>query len=135
MHKALTKYAQVALNASQQAALGVHPAAAWEAEAAKAFAGKPSAETKNCPKSAFLALAEIGFLTNVKQGKYTKSVDNKRYAQAALTLLQADSSWAAKPKELWSKVAEGSGTKRHNGQMDVVIALWATKGMNLEAPG
>jgi hypothetical protein len=122
--ESITSYARVALEASQLAGTGIHPARAWEARAAEVFKGKPSAEQKNCPKSAFLGLAEAGLIKNVASGPYTRSVDNKRYAEAAVRLLQRDSSWSEKPGQLWSEVAEATGKKQHNGQMDVVISLW-----------
>jgi hypothetical protein len=121
-----SKYAKVAIEAACAASDGVHPIAAWKASAAKEFLGSPSSEHKSCPKSAFLGLAESGEIIGIKQGKYTKSTDNKRYAEAALKLLRANESWAKSPLELWLRVMEDSN-KKHNNQMDVVIALWRAK--------
>lgn len=39
-------------------------------------------------------------------------------------LLFEDASRATRPTTLWSTVAEQADSKRHNGQMDVVLALW-----------
>ena len=121
-----SKYAIVAVEAACAASEGAHPIAAWKASAAKIFVDSPSGERKSCPKSAFLGLAESGQIAGVKQGKYTKSTDNKRYAETALTLLRANESWGKSPLELWLRVMDGSN-KKHNSQMDVVIALWRAK--------
>ncbi len=121
-----SKYAKVAIEAARAASDGVHPITAWKASAAKVFLSSPSGEHKSCPKSVFLGLAESGEITGIKQGKYTKSTANKKYAETALKLLRADESLAKSPRELWLRVMENSN-KKHNNQMDVVIALWHAK--------
>lgn len=120
----LTKYARVALEASRLAATGKHPVKAWSDMAAEVFVGRPAAEGKACPKSTFLGLAEAGLIKGVPPGAYTRSVDNRRYAEAAVRRLFDNAAWATDPQRLWSAVAEQGGKKRHNGQMHVVIALW-----------
>jgi hypothetical protein len=122
--RSLTGYARVAVEAAQLAAEGTHPTKAWATRAAEVFKGKPAAEVKGCPKSAFLGLAEAGLIRGVAPGDYSKSVDNRRYAEDAVKHLIGDGSWASRPRELWSAVAEQAGSKRHNSQMDVVLALW-----------
>lgn len=120
----LTSYPRVAIEASRLAATGVDPVKAWSNRAAEVFVDKPAAEVKNCPKSAFLGLAEAGLIKGVPPGQYTRSVDNRRYAEAAVQLLFDNPAWSVDPQGLWSAVAEQDGKKRHNGQMHVVIALW-----------
>ncbi|MGF6179305.1 hypothetical protein ABIB42_000303 [Massilia sp. UYP32] len=120
----LTGYARVALEASRLAATGTHPVKAWSDRAADVFVGRPEARVKSCPKSAFLGLAAAGLINGVPPGAYTRSLDNRRYAEAAVQRLREDATWAADPQRLWSAVAEQAGKKRHNGQMNVVIALW-----------
>ena len=71
----------------------------------------------------FLGLAELGEIADVKPGKYTKSIDNKRYAKEALVLLREDDSLSKDPIALWKRVM-GGVDKSHNSQMDVVIPLW-----------
>lgn len=122
-----TKYAQVALKAALMAAEGTHPLKAWQVAAADVFSGCPAAEKKSCPKSAFLGLAEAGLIKGVVSGQYTKSIENKRYAESAVLLLQEKETWSEKPEDLWSHVAETAGKKKHNGQMHVVLALWNAK--------
>ncbi|MCK9634944.1 MAG: hypothetical protein M0R41_01520 [Methylobacter tundripaludum] len=128
-----SKYGVVAVEAACFASEGVDPIAAWKASAARMFPDSPSCEHKGCPKSTFLGLAESGEIAGVKSGKYTKSMDNRTYAETALKLLRENESWAQSPRELWLRVIEGSN-KKHNSQMDVVIALWRAKkfvGQNL----
>jgi hypothetical protein len=122
--KNLTGYALVAVEASKLAAAGVQPTAAWADRAAKVFAGKPASEVKGCPRSTFLGLAGAGLIVNVPPGAYTKSVENRRYGIAAMQRLVDDASWANRPMALWEAVASYPTPKRHNGQMQVVLALW-----------
>jgi hypothetical protein len=121
-----SKYGQIAVDAALAASVGVSPVAAWDAVAARLFSGSPSAMRKNCPKSAFLGLAEAGQIVGISPGCYTRSKDNKRYAEAALQLLRADPTWAANAGALWIRIMAGT-VKQHNSQMDVVIALWRAK--------
>lgn len=121
-----SKYGAIAVEAACAASEGVDPIAAWKASAAKIFLDSPSGELKVCPKSAFLGLAESGEIAGVEPGKYTKSIDNRKYAETALTLLRENESWAKSPLKLWLRVMDGSN-KKHNCQMDVVIALWSAK--------
>lgn len=118
-----SKYAKVAVEAADVASKGINPVTAWVSVAAKVFLGSPSGERKNCPKSAFLGLAESGEIVGIGPGKYTKSTDNKRYAEMALQLLRANESWSKCPSALWLRVMKRSN-KKHNSQMEVVIALW-----------
>jgi len=62
----------------------------------------------------------------IKPGKYTKSIDNKRYAKDALALLRENDSCSKGPFILWTRVM-GGVDKSHNSQMDVVIALWEAR--------
>ena len=47
---------------------------------------------------------------------------NKEYALKAVAILKQNNHTTFSPKELWEKLELGD--KRHNSQMDVVIALW-----------
>jgi hypothetical protein len=127
--ESLTDYTRVALEALQLAAAGTHPIKAWLDRAAEVFVDRPAAEVKSCPKSAFLGLAQAGLINGVSPGPYTRSVDNRRYAEAAVQLLFDNAAWAVDPQKLWNAVAEQDGKKRHNGQMHVVIALWRARAL------
>lgn len=126
MNKIQSKYAIIAVEAASASSQGLNPLDAWKVEAAKIFVNSPSSEHKSCPKSVFLGLAELGEIVGVKPGKYTRSIDNKRYAKTALTLLRENESWSKNPLQLWIRVIDGSD-KKYNYQMDVVIALWNAK--------
>jgi hypothetical protein len=121
-----TKYAQTALKAASFAAQGLNPECAWQKAAEEVFPDSLSLQIKGCPKSAFLGLAEAGHIYGIAPGRYTKSVDNRRYAEAALSILQKDETMAANSTQLWRVVMAGQ-EKKHNSQMDVVIALWHAK--------
>ncbi|WP_136418594.1 hypothetical protein [Herbaspirillum sp. ST 5-3] len=121
-----TKFGITALRAADLASRGVAPADAWRSAALSIFPDSLANQVKGCPKSAFLGLAEAGHIDGILPGKYTTSVDNKRYAVDALRLLQANPALADKPDELWQRVLKGDH-KRHNNQMNVVIALWKAR--------
>jgi len=72
-------------------------------------------------------LCEAGYIQGVSIGNYTKSVDNKKYAIIAVDILgreQPNNHYTN--TTLWNQVLEELGLrqKKHNGQMDVVLALW-----------
>jgi len=121
-----TKFDITALKAANLAARGIHPPQAWQTAAMEVFPDNPASQAKGCPKSAFLGLAEEGHIKDIRPGRYTTSLDNKRYALTALELLRLDESLALEPKELWCRVINGVA-KQHNNQMNVVIALWNAK--------
>jgi hypothetical protein len=56
-------------------------------------------------------------------GAYTRSKDNRRYAELAVQKLRADASYAERPKDLWAEIMQGD-EKAENSQMDVVLSLW-----------
>ena len=118
------KYALVALNAAKRAVDGEDPVVAWKDVAHDVFAGLPSSQRKGCPKSTFLGLAEAGRIKRVGAGKFTRSKENRRYGEAAVDLLLMDKTWSSQPRALWAAVAEVERPKKHNSQIDVVLALW-----------
>lgn len=124
INNGLNKYGVTAVTAAALAvSKGLHPLDAWKAAAVSVFPDSIDSRVKGCPKSAFLGLAEAGLLTDIPPGKYTSSTDNKRYALDALGLLILDARLADQPMELWRRVLKGQA-KKHNSQMNVVIALW-----------
>ena len=122
----ISKYGIVALEATSAASKGLHPLDAWNASAVRVFKNNPSCIIKSCPKSTFLGLAQLGVISGIKPGEYTKSIENKKYAESALKLLRENSSWSNNPLKLWERIMNGV-EKKHNSQMDVVIALWQAK--------
>jgi hypothetical protein len=71
----------------------------------------------------------------VPKGHYTNSVKNKRYGIAAVKMLAKDPLLANDPRSLWEAIREivPDRCKTHNGQMDVVIALWGNNMINQDA--
>lgn len=127
----MNKYGQTALRAVELMRSGLRsPQTAWEQAAAQIFPDSASSRIKSCPKAAFLGLCNAGlvdFLPWPTQISGTDSV-NARYACDAVELLRAEPNWAAATSSaIWKEVMRRLGadqTKRANGQMDVVLALW-----------
>lgn len=93
----------------------------WEDFALKNGFSQSSAK-KGCPKSAFLALCQKGFISGIPAGYYTPSKKNGKYAVEAVRILQNNPALRNNPGELWYSIPDHPGT--HNQQMDVVCALW-----------
>ena len=98
---------------------------AWT-EAVQKFTNSHSARVKGCPKNTFFGLCYAGQIKGISiqppQGKKSK---NAEYAILAIHLLKKDMSWANKKAELWAEIQKIIGKeKKHNSQLDVVIALW-----------
>lgn len=119
----MSKYGEVACLAAKQARAGIAPAQAWRLAAEKVFPDSKSSRDKNCPRCAFLGLAEEGMVVGVSRGEYTSSQDNKRYAIDGVRLLVAKPQLSDDPNEMWRRVMAGR-KKQHNEQMVVVAALW-----------
>ena len=119
------KYGDVALKAVQrlQRARDMHPKDAWNEAALDVLPDSKSSRMKGCPKDAFLGLCAEGAINNIPAGNYSNSIKNRNYALAALSLVGNDTTLAKDKKLLWLKVQNGT-KKQHNGQLDVVIALW-----------
>ncbi len=119
----MNKYGQAAIKAAELIKLGNSPIEAWEKATIEIF-GVSTSQKKGCPKSTFLALAEVGLVKNISPGSYTKAKENKEYALKAIEILKQ---YKIQPstlstKELWNKVQNID--KKYNSQMDVVLALW-----------
>ena len=97
------------------------PIQAWGLATIQVFPSSKSSQNKSCPKSAFLGLCEDGYISNVEQGKYTRSKKNKEYAIKGLSLLSSNSNMTE--IELW-KIIIDEPDKTYNHQMDVVKTLW-----------
>lgn len=123
----MTSYAKAALKAVElyQRKLAASPMEAWKM-AVEIYLPTLEGRRKACPKGAFLGLCEEGRVQNVPFGNYTKSQLNKAYAVRAVGLLCSKPHFATDVTKLWGELMRGGDdeNKRHNGQMDVVIALW-----------
>lgn len=86
---------------------------------------------KDCAKSTFLGLCEEGLIKDVKEGNYSRSVRNKKYALEAVGILKSKQITKSEltADYLWKKLISNKNinnqTKSYNQQMDVVLALWA----------
>jgi hypothetical protein len=117
----MNKYALTALKAVQNFN-NSNSIIEFYVRAAKDIFETKSAREKSCPKNTFLSLCEEGLVKGIPKGNYIKSVKNKEYALKAVTILKQNTQTTFTPKELWDKLELGD--KRHNSQMDVVLALW-----------
>lgn len=117
------RYGEAALLATQQGQSGeINPKARWEIAVAKLYPTSPTSQKKGCPRGAFLGLCEEGLVKGIPAGRYTASRDNKAYAVRAVELLsEGTQHWST--SALWRAVTDGA-EKRHNSQMDIVLALW-----------
>ena len=121
----MTKYGKAAVSAVRLFTTGLSesPRKAWSRAARGVFGPGKSGAEKGCPRDAFLGLCEEGLVEGVPTGRYTRSKRNKRYALHALAVLGRRPELANHSRALWDAVMGGE-SKVHNGQMDVVIALW-----------
>ena len=121
-------YAISSINAAKLAVeMNINPIEAWEKSVKKEFPHSRNSQIKCCPKNAFLGLCEAGYIEGINNGKYTRSDLNKRYGIAAIKILAASNNKKFKIIELWKEVLKKEGAdlqKQHNGQMNVVLALW-----------
>jgi hypothetical protein len=122
----MKKYNNYGLCAKEAVLNGNDPINSWKIAIENNLTSK-SSKIKACPKNAFLGLCEEGLVKGIKSGSFFKSKKpnlNKKYAITAVDILKENSNLSK--KELWGKVSErlNLGNKRHNSQMDVVLALW-----------
>jgi len=123
----MSLYGSVAVRATQ---LFLHEsfdgslAEAWAGAVREFYPTSEDSQEKGCPRGAYLGICEAGIVVDVPAGDYTQSRKNKAYAIAAVQLLVKNEALAdAGPVALWHRVM-GNSDKRHNSQMDVVLALW-----------
>lgn len=127
----MNKYGIVAINAIQ--ALQKHheaqPLMAWNSAATLMFGEGTESQRKGCPRNAFIGLCEVGLVKGISKGTYVKKSGlekNKEYAVKAVEMLSNTPELAKDKRKLWNEVVEGV-EKKHNSQMDVVLALWNTE--------
>jgi len=123
----MNKYGQAAITAVTLYTSGSvsSPVAAWEIASSELFGVGTPAQKKACPRNAFLGLCESGLVRGVPKGQYTSSQDNKRYVLEAVRMLRSAPADTTDGTRLWELVMRGE-RKRHNSQMNVVIALWTS---------
>ena len=114
------RYGEAALKAVRQGR--GDPALRWENAMNELYPTSPMARERPAPRAAFLGLCEAGLVKGISPGTYTAAKDNKTYAVQAAGLL-ADKSKTWSVTTLWQTVT-GDPDKKHNSQMDVVLALW-----------
>lgn len=105
----------------------LNPCDAWVLAAREHFPASLSAQKKGCPKGAFLGLCSEGWIPHVPKKCYSRAVQNWGYAVKAVRILQVHPhAELPNPTQLWSAVMAKVGKEIvPNGQMDVVLGLWA----------
>jgi hypothetical protein len=129
----MSDFGQVALVAadlSQPGRCGT-PRAAWDQAAGEILATK-SLKEKNCPRATYLSLCQMGWIRGVPEGRYTRARENLAHVVAAVRLLVLNPDLAAlEPRQLWKNVVSDHETA-YNDQMDVVLALWRQKRIDVD---
>ena len=117
------RYGEAALMAARQrSSNGASPLDRWESAMGTLYPTSPAARKKGSPRGAFLGLCEEGLVKGIPAGHYAASADNKSYAVRAVALLtEGKQNWST--STLWRAV-EDDPERTHNGQMDIVLALW-----------
>jgi len=117
------RYGEAALLAAHKVSSSdINPVRGWEGAIATVYPTSPAARKKGSPRGAFLGLCEAGLVKGIPAGNYTATADNKAYAvRAAELLIEGKQKWST--SALWRAVTNDAA-KTHNGQMDVVLALW-----------
>lgn len=117
------RYGEAALMAAREAGSGdARPIAKWEYAMNELYRTSPTSRKKSRPRGAFLGLCEEGLVKGIPAGNYGASKDDKTYAVGAVALLaEGTRSWST--NALWEAVTSDP-EKKHNSQMDVVMALW-----------
>lgn len=118
----MSKYAQAALDTvtENQGKKSPDMRQAWDKTMAEYFPTQEASRKKGCPKNAFLGLCEEGLIVDIPPGNYGLKSENlnKIYAVKAVGWVFEG---VTDKKELW-QLSGGAG-KRHNSQMDIVLAL------------
>jgi hypothetical protein len=132
------KYGTAAVRATQlyeEGAPSMH--AAWRRAANEVFPDSLESRKKSCPWGALDGVCRAGLVRGVAPAAPDDVAEgaNATYAVTAAHLLAADPALAAGgPLKLWRRVMEELGldpSKRHNGQMDVVLALWTSGALSV----
>lgn len=117
------RYGEAALMAARDTvSVDRRPNARWEYAMNELYRTSPTSRKKSRPRGAFLGLCEEGLVKGIPAGSYGASKDDKAYAVHAVTLLsEGTKTWST--TALWQAVTS-EPEKKHNSQMDVVMALW-----------
>lgn len=119
----MTKYAETA-QAAARIVTGrkTSPESAWDEAAERMFPTQLAARAKSCPRQAFITLANTYFAAEAPAPKGASKSKNGIYALEAVQALRKDPRLVNSKADLWARTS--GGAKKHNSQMDVVIALW-----------
>ncbi|WP_019584713.1 DUF6979 family protein [Deinococcus apachensis] len=115
---------------------GVNAAEAWE-QACQALPGAPSTRRKGCPRSAFVSLAEHGYIRGHTPGPVRRPLtENASYCLVGAALLAEQPELARSKARLWEAIQKRGGITRHNhnGVLDVLLALHQQGALVIQSP-
>lgn len=100
---------------------------AWEAakqRAALSQLGTPITREKGCPKSAFISLAQHGYISGFELESHKPLSKNAEYILVAARVRSSNADLTNKKALWWQETARQSGTTRQgqNGVLDVLQA-------------
>ncbi|MBL0669795.1 hypothetical protein JD504_03350 [Aeromonas hydrophila] len=105
-----------------------NPCDAWVFAAQEHYPSSQSAQSKGGPKGAFLGLCSEGLVRHISKQRYARAIQSGNYAIKAVRVLQHyedQDTELPNAVQLWDAVMRKVGKEIvHNGQMDVVLALW-----------
>lgn len=118
------QFGRVAIGAAIRCRAGALPKVAWAQEITHETSS-PSSRSKSCPMHAFVGLADAGLIRGVSSRNAAQHSVNAEYAVAAVDFLRACPELADAEHDLWQEIhRDRPRVIAHNGQLDVVLALW-----------
>ena len=116
-------YTRIAKQAFQNLQGQTSSVLAWQNSAAQ-LASSPHSRDKGCPRSAFVGLANGGYLRGVS-GRAEQLSKNATYALVAKELYDERPEYLEQRAAWWAAVSQRCGTQRssQNGVLDVVAGL------------
>ena len=126
----MAKCGDTAIDAVRRARnAGLHPRDAWITAADGIFPSAPASRAKVCPREAFIGLCTAGFVVGIAAQPNEAKPRPNRYARTAAELVIDRPELARESKlKLWKRVLsvlQADADKKHNQQMDVVVALFS----------
>lgn len=118
------RYGEASVSAAKLCVAEMTAEAAWDRSVRTLFPNSVSSQQKGCPRSAFLGLCAAGFVKGIKPVDNVLIGMNGEYAVKAAKALRENPELARSRRDLWS-IAVSDIYKKHNSQMDVVVALWS----------
>ncbi|PYE55303.1 DUF6979 family protein [Deinococcus yavapaiensis] len=121
----MTVFEEITTKAVQYLQQGWEPAQAWS-KAADDVECAPSVRSKGCPRSAFVGLAQAGYIRGYQPQRVAASLSqNASYCVTGARILADKPALGNNRFQLWNAIREQEGVDRQsqNGVVDVLLAL------------